>query len=236
MGFTIVAKAGGSDEAPENSFEAFGAAARAELPAFARLAFEVDVRLSRDGRLFALHDPTDASASELSKRRVPTLGDVIDVTRGHELVIEPHDSKHGMLERLVDALRCFSLGDRQRLVVASECDGLIRGFRARVPEVRTAATPGEAWRALVCNRLRLERFSASGHLWMLPETHRGIRVVTKRFVEMATRAGDPVWVYVVNDAAHALALRELGVNGCFTTRPRALAHELRLRERGRPSG
>lgn len=252
MGFTIVAKAGGSEEGAENTLEAFGSTLATELPGFATLAFEVDVRLSKDGVPFAIHDATldrttDArgpvehlSARELRERRagangerVPMLAEIIELTRGHELVIEPHDERNGMLEALVATVARFSRSERDRLIVASECGPLIHALRAR--GLRTAATAGEAKLALLLERLRLDALVPLGHVWMLPETHRGITVITRRFVESVTRAGDPIWVYVVNDADHVERLRTLGVNGCFTTRPRQLCRELSSREPARPS-
>jgi hypothetical protein len=58
---------------------------------------------------------------------------------------------------------------------------------------------------------------------MVPVRHAGIEVATSRFVSSARKWGDDVWVFVVDDAPEASRLRALGVTGCFTTRPAALA-------------
>lgn len=58
------------------------------------------------------------------------------------------------------------------------------------------------------------------------QEHMGLRVVTRRFVRSAARAGDPVWCYVVNEADEAERLRALGVAGCFSTRPVGLSQAL----------
>lgn len=47
--------------------------------------------------------------------------------------------------------------------------------------------------------------------------------MTPRFVATARLHGDDVWVYVVNDVENAMKLRKMGVGGCFTTTPHALA-------------
>jgi glycerophosphoryl diester phosphodiesterase len=103
---------------------------------------------------------------------------------------------------------------------------VIRALRAGEPRLRTAATKFEAYRQLLLSRLDLQRFAPRGHTWVVPVRHAGLEVTTARFVSSARRRGDDVWVFVVDDVREVSRLRALGVSGCFTTRPAALARQL----------
>ena len=243
--FTLIAKAGGSDEASENTCAALEAAVAVQLPPWAKLALEVDVRLSADGVPVVIHDArlertTDGrgQVQELTLEqlrglragrggeRVPSLEEVFDVVGERELVLDVHAGSAGSAECLLAALRRLGAPALSRVVVASEHASVVRSLRVQEPRLRTAATKPEAWRKLLLERVKLERWSPHGHTWMVPVVHRGLRVATPRFVASARHAGDDVWVYVVNDSAELLRLRNLGVTGCFTTRPAALARAL----------
>jgi glycerophosphoryl diester phosphodiesterase len=243
--FVIIAKAGGSGEGAENTLSAIAAALAVRPPEWARLALEVDVRLSGDGALVALHDATlerttngvgPVRAQPLERlrelragpgdERIPRLEEVYERSGDHELVVELHDSEPAVAQTLVRTLSRLPAAARQQLILASEHAGVVRALRALDPTLRTAFTAQEAWRKLLFERLRLERWAPRGHVWMVPARHRGLQVVTRRFAESAARAGDDVWVFVVDDAQELLRMRRLGASGCFTTRPRALCAAL----------
>jgi glycerophosphoryl diester phosphodiesterase len=243
--FAVVAKAAGSDEGPENTCEAIEHALSAPVPPWARLVIEIDVRLSADGRLVALHDADLArttSGSGLVRQRplsylrtllagprgerVPLLEEVLEAAPNHELVIEAQDRGREVADALVRCLRRSSAATRERSIIASEHHAPIRALRAVAPRLRTAGSAREVWRKLLCTRLGLESLCPRGLTWMVPARHRGLSVVTPRFVRGAARAGDEVWVFVVNDAAEVHSLQSLGVAGGFTTRPHALCAAL----------
>jgi glycerophosphoryl diester phosphodiesterase len=244
--FTIVAKAGGSDEGAENTCEAIAAALAAKPPSWVRLGIEVDVRMSADGVLVALHDAdlertTTGRGIVRSKtfdalrtlhagprgERIPRLEEIFEIVGDHALVLELHDDSPAAAEALARA--CVAR-QTTRVIVASEHVASIRRVRATAPTIPTAATAHEAWQKVLLERVRLERWSPRGHMWMVPERHRGLHVATPRFVRSASQVGDDVWVYVVNDAAEVLRLRELGVTGCFTTVPRGVCERLTSRD------
>ena len=243
--FTIIAKAGGSGEGAENTCAAIAAALAVPLPEGARLAVEVDVRLSADGALLALHDATlerttdgvglvrERSLRQLRELRtgpqrewIPLLEEVSEQVGEHELVVEVQDADVRAAQALVHCLGRLRAPARQRVIVASEHGSVVRAVRGLDPGLRSAASAPEAWRKLLCARLGLNRWAARGHTWMVPARHRGIQVVTERFARSVRSSGDELWVYVVEDAAEAQRLRALGASGCFTTRPRALCAEL----------
>ena len=247
--FSIVAKAGGSAEAPENTRAAVTAAMSAPLPEWARLVIELDVRVSRDGAPVVIHDAeventTDGrgrvdelDAEELAALRVRANGEpllfldaMLELSAPHELVIEAHDADPSRAAPLVRALGRHGQAAQERVIVASEHVRFVHAVRRLEPRLRTAATARAAWAKLLLERVRLERFAPRGHLWIVPVEHRGLAVVTPRFARSAVRAGDPVWAYTVDDANEVARLRSLGVNGCFTTRPAALGAALTSRE------
>jgi hypothetical protein len=120
--------------------------------------------------------------------------------------------------RLYSAL----LGDIGPMLVGR----VVEALRRLDPALRTAATKREAWGKLLLGRVGLARFAARGHLWIVPEHHAGLQVVTPRFVDQARVAGDDVWAFVIDDAATLTRLRGWGVGGCLTTRPGELAAAL----------
>lgn len=246
--FTVVAKAGGSGEGAENTCEAIAAALTARPPPWARLAIEVDLRLSADGRLVALHDATlerttdgvgSVRALPLARlrelragpgsERIPLFEEVSEVVGEHDLIVEAHDRDVAVAEALVHARQRLPPAASQRVILASEHEVVVQAARRLDPGLRSAASPREAWCKLLLEWLRLGRWAPRGHTWMVPVRHRGLQVVTQRFAENARQDGDEVWGYIVDEAPETERLRRLGATGCFTTRPRALCTELRAR-------
>nr|WP_284250674.1 glycerophosphodiester phosphodiesterase family protein [Litorihabitans aurantiacus] len=64
----------------------------------------------------------------------------------------------------------------------------------------------------------------------VPLVHRGLRVVTPRFLELAHEEGHVVHVWTINDPAQMHRLLDAGVDGLVTDVP-ALAAQV-FRERG----
>jgi len=243
--FMVIAKAGGSSEAAENTCEAISRAAALRAPDGVRVAIEVDLRLSSDERHVALHDArlertTDGrglvrslSASQLRRlnagpgaQKVPALAEVLEASRECPLLLDLHDDDPAGAAALCDELARAPRWRRDLIWVASEHTRVITAVRRLDPTLRTAATKREAWGKLLFGSLGLPRLVAHGHVWIVPERHLGLPVVTPRFVHDARAAGDSVWVFVVDDAPSATRLRSGGVGGCVTTRPEKLTAEL----------
>jgi glycerophosphoryl diester phosphodiesterase len=241
----LIAKAGGSSEGPENTGEAIARVAELRAPDGVELAIEVDLRLSADHEFVALHDArlertTDGRGlvreHELRAlrclsagprgERVPALPEVLEAAGERCLLLDLHDDDVSAATALHRDLARLRPRQRERVCVASEHGRVIEALRALDPMLRTAATKREAWLMLGLGRLGLGRLAPRGHVWILPERHAGLRVVTGRFVERACRAGDAVWVFVVDDPADLRRLRELGVAGCITSWPARMLAEL----------
>ncbi|HYQ05150.1 MAG TPA: glycerophosphodiester phosphodiesterase family protein [Polyangiaceae bacterium] len=243
--FLLIAKAGGSGEAAENTCEAVSRSAELRPPTGVELAIEVDLRLSNDCRFIAMHDArlertTDGvglvrqhRVRELCRlqagpagERVPALADVLEAASDRRLLLELHDDDIIAAQALCRELARFSPRRREQLWIASEHTRVINALRWLDPTLRTAATKREAWGKLLLGRIGLSRLAARGNVWIVPERHAGLQVVTPRFVHEARSVGDPVWVFVVDDADSLRRLRSWGVSGCVTTRPGRLATAL----------
>jgi glycerophosphoryl diester phosphodiesterase len=243
--FLLIAKAGGSREAAENTSEAISRAAAIEAPPGVELAIEVDLRLSADAELVALHDARlerttsgrglarTQTLPELRRlsagpagERIPTLAEVLDAAGDRPLLLDLHDNDIAAATALCRDLVRLRPARRELVWVASEHGRVVEAVRRLVPTLRTAATKREAWRKLLLGRIGLPRLAPRGKVWIVPERHAGLQVVTPRFVDQARQVGDALWVFVVDEPATLTRLRGWGVSGCVTTRPQKLAAEL----------
>lgn len=184
---------------------------------------ETDVHVSADGVLYAFHDEhldrvTDAHGAIASFRSssldavrvagrepIPTMDALLEEfpharfnidlkAPGTEEPLAELIRRHGATERV-----CVGSFDGRRLARFRK---LTRG------EVVTSASVPEVLRT----RLGLPVPGAPA-AFQVPLTHRGVRVVTPRFVAAAHRAGKAVHVWTVNDPDVMNDLLDLGVDG-----------------------
>ncbi len=211
---------------------------------------EMDVRTSRDGVAMVLHDETvdrttDGSGklSEMSFQelreldagfrfvdpqgqhpfrgtgvRIPTFQEVLEAFPGVRLNVEAKDGRSAVL--MVDLIRRY--GAEDRVLVAAEWEknrrsvlGYPGPWGASRRNITTffllASTPLSSLYTPPCDALQV------------PETHRGIRILTRRFLEEAHRRNIPVHVWTVDDPGDMRRLLEMGVDGIQTDRPDRLA-------------
>lgn len=226
----IVAHRGASAYAPEHTFEAYDLALRMGAD-----MVELDVRLTRDGRLVVLHDATlartsgdprrirDVGAAELSGPLRPlALEEVLDrygpVTR---LLIELKEPRPPAERRLIGALRERRLLDR---VTVQSFDGYgLRRVRRLEPAVDLARLFCEtSTREQVLARLRATRRYASA-IGVFHAT------VDRALVGAAHTAGLAVRAFTVNREGDMERLLACGVDGLITDVPDvARAAALRL--------
>ena len=244
--FTLIAYRGGASEAPENTCEALLRLARLRLPAELRLAVEVDIRMTRDGELVAMHDERiertttgrgkvgDLRLAELRRVdaapgfgltgvRVPTLEELLEVAPDVPLVLDVHGTEAALPAALVACLRRHRRGDLERIIVASELTRVVHAVRQLLPALRTAATPREVRAKVLLERARLDVFATRGRVWMVPERHGRLRVLTPRFARTACTSGDAVWAWLAENHAAAVRFKTLGATGVFTPCPAAIA-------------
>ncbi|MFT4299784.1 MAG: glycerophosphodiester phosphodiesterase family protein [Aeromicrobium sp.] len=209
----------------ENSLEAFAHAA-----SLGYRHLETDVVCSRDGIAFACHDPhllrltgrdvrlADLRAAEVEellldgRARLPRLDRLLEAHPDAWFSIDVKtDNAVEETCRVIERT-----GAVDRVCLGSFSHARTRAIRRRLPRVETAASQVEVARALLTPAVLRRRPS---YRWFsVPVAHRGIPVVTRRFVEAAHRAGVGVLVWTVDDPAEMARLDSLGVDGIFTDR------------------
>lgn len=211
---------------------------------------ELDVRTSRDGVVMVFHDETverttDGSGrlSEMTFRElreldagngfrdpsgeatfrgkgvvIPTFEELLEALPGTRLNVEAKDGRSAV--PLVEIVRRH--GAEQRVLVAAEWERNRRrvvGYRGPWGASRRQVT---AFLLLVHTPLGWLYTPACDAL-QIPETHRGLRVLTPGFLRAAHRRNIPVHVWTVDDPGTMRRLLEMGVDGIQTDRPDLLA-------------
>jgi glycerophosphoryl diester phosphodiesterase len=237
---------GGAGEAPENTLAAFEIAY-----ALGYRYLETDAHLTRDRVLVAFHDErldrvTDRTGAiaELGVAevqaadaghtfspdggrtfpfrgrgiRVPLLEEILERWPDARVNIDPKsDACVGPLSALL-----YRLDAWERVCVGSFSDQRLRRIRA-LGRGRVCTSMGP--RAVAVARIsaatgRLPRLGAD--CIQVPISQGPVRIVTRRFVEAARKAGLPVHVWTINDEATINELLDLGVGGIMTDRLRVL--------------
>jgi glycerophosphoryl diester phosphodiesterase len=240
----LVAHRGGAKLAPENTMVAFeGAVAhwRADM-------LELDVRLSADGEVVVIHDPTvDRTTDGTGFVHTLPWPALAELDAGHRFVSPDGGATfrgQGVrIPRLEELLEEFP---HARLNV--EC----KSADVAGPLVRLIERHGAAHRVLVAAQWEKNRVGARGYrgpwgatreqvTWFrflpfgytpradvlqVPERFKGIRLVSPSLIERAHRRNIAVQVWVVDDPADMRRLLDWGVDGIQSDRPDLLAQVL----------
>lgn len=239
----VFAHRGGSKLRPENTIVAFdhGLSCGAD-------GLEFDVRLSSDGVPMVHHDETlertTSGAGRLSAMnadalaqldagynfsgvdgaawrgkgcRIPRLRDVLDRYPRIPIVLELKGTDPEVARRAVADVR--AAGATGRVCFAGFEDDVLRAARAEGADIVSSAAREEIrwflYRSWVAAAPRRTPFQA----FQVPEKAGRTRVVSRRFVRAARRAGVPVAVWTVDDPADMTRLLEWGVRGLISDRP-----------------
>lgn len=228
----------GGGRADENTLAAFTAAA---AHGFAYL--ETDVRLSRDGVLYAIHDATvdrvtngTGAVAELSAAELDDLtvhGPAGEPPARFETLLRelPHarwnvDVKSdGAADELVHLVA--EAGAQDRVLVASFAAAHRRRAQALLPSLAGSAGPWLVAASVLLGPLAvplLQRARARGIVALqVPVRQYGIRVVRESWVRRLHAAGVQAHVWVVDDPEQMRELIDLGVDGLMTDEPVLLA-------------
>lgn len=163
--------------------------------------------------------------------RVPRLTEVFETFPGTPVNIEIKQARVGDEEIVFRLLR--RVGAEGRTLIAASRHQTIRRFR-RVAGGRfpTAASRFEAGVFHFLSRLRLEWLVRPSYdALQIPEYHRGIRLLTPRFIEAAHRMGVRVDVWTVDEPSDMRRILDLGADVVMTNRPSVLDGVLRERAR-----
>lgn len=238
----VIAHRGGAGRAPENTLAALTGAA-----ALGAVAVEFDVRLSRDGEVVVIHDPTvdrttagtgrvsDMTAAELARldagarftgdngRTFPFRGRGIGIPRLEDVLLALPAMPLLIEIKEAAALRpTLALLERHaaagRSVVASSQHAGVAP--ARGGSVRTGASSRDVVALLLSPRGPAH---VAFEALCIPPRHHGVPLPMRTLVARARRAGAVTHVWTVNDVAEARRLWDIGVSGIITDVPDVMA-------------
>jgi len=211
---------------------------------------ELDVRTSRDGVVMVIHDETvdrttdgTGRVSDLTFRelrqldagfrfrdpggeptyrgagvRIPTFEEVLESVPGCRLNVEAKDGTSAVpLAEII-----LRHGAENRVLVAAE-------WERNRKKIRWYPGPWGASRRQITAFLLLSStplsflYTPACDALQVPEYHRGIRVLTPRFLREAHRRNIPVHVWTVDDPGDMRRLLAMGVDAVQTDRPDLLA-------------
>jgi glycerophosphoryl diester phosphodiesterase len=236
-----IAHRGASGYAPENTFAAF----RKALAMGAGFV-ETDLHLSRDARFVAIHDATvnrttngqgavhdltladlrklDAGSwfgSEFAGERIPTLEEILDFAKKHDVVfyleLKPFGSWGGE-HALISALR--ESGEIARSVVISFDPGILAAIRKIEPTLMTG---------LLFDGQITEPLEKAQEIGARQVAVRG-DLVTPRLLKEARSRDLQVVCWTVNHPAHMRLLVEAGVDGLISDYPDRLVELTRRKD------
>ncbi len=244
----IIAHRGASAQAPEST-----AAAIRLAVALGADMIELDVQMTRDGRLVIFHDQqlarTTNGRGRLARRRYRELARLDSgawfATRfaGQRILLMsqvlrmvPRHVRLNLELKRTARGRVLVHRVARRLRVASAVGRvLISSFDARLLRLMRAACPGAA-RAMLCAH-DPERTLRTALALGCVAWHPHQAIVTPALVRRAHEAGLRVHVWTVDTRAQARRVVRMGVDGIFTNRPGRLAERTpRSAFRGCPDG
>ena len=252
----LVAHRGGSLLAPENTLVAF----RSAVDTWWADMLEMDVHLTRDGRVVVIHDPTvdrttngSGRVADLTLREIQALdagyrfqdGSGAHTFRGQGAIVPTLEEvleacpgawinvecKCAEVARpLVDLVMRHAAQDR--VLIAAGREALRRGARGYPGPWGVSREQG-----LLFWLLHLlpggSPYAPRADVLQVPEIWNGRRIVTPRFIREAHRQNIPVQVWTVNAVDDMRRLLDWGADGIQTDRPDLLS-ALLVERGGRP--
>lgn len=220
----MIAHRGGAALAPENTLAAFDNALALDSD-----GLELDVRLSADGVAVVHHDRTlerttalrgvvsGYTAAQLAEANVPSLASVLARYPSMRIVIELKANSIHLADAVIDVVRTALAVDR--VCLGSFGTRVLRAVRHRAPEIATSAAREEVRWSLYRSWLRCPARRLSYGGYQVPEFSGRTRIVSRRFIDDAHRAGLQVQVWTVNTEVDARRLLDWGVDALITDRP-----------------
>jgi glycerophosphoryl diester phosphodiesterase len=220
----IVAHRGASAEAPENTPAAFDLALEQGAD-----VLEIDLQMTADRRLVALHDPTlerthndaraigEVTASDVELMR---LGALLRTYRGRaRFLLDLKDPRPPMERRLIRAIRQADVA--KDVTIQSFNERSLRRVRRLAPELTVA--------------FLVEEMPERPMKWLDRAQRAGAQAVgipraglTRRLVRAAHQRGLRVRTYTVNGPVEARRFARWGVDGLITDRPDVIRAALSL--------
>ncbi len=148
---------------------------------------------------------------------VPRLADVLARYPAIPLIVELKQNLPELAHRTVDLIRAAGAVDR--VALGSFGWRVLRVARADEPRIATGASREETRLALYRSWVGWPLGREAYREFQVPETSGPTRIVSRRFIRHAHRAGLPVKVWTVNDADDMRRLLDWGVDAIITDRP-----------------
>jgi len=226
--------ASGAGLAPENTLAAFERAIQIGVD-----AVELDVRASRDGEVVVIHDPTldrttnhtgavlDMTLAEIRRadagshagssfrgQRVPTLEEVLDLTRNRAIALIEIKADY-LAERVLEVVD--RLDAASHVLIQSFDPDTVRRVKALDPTIPTALLVGKL--PTSPSRVRARRMVKE-----ILETGANALAVwhatlTPQFFEEMRRRAVAVWTWTVDEDVVMRDMVQLGVQGIITNYP-----------------
>jgi glycerophosphoryl diester phosphodiesterase len=163
--------------------------------------------------------------------RIPTLAEVLREFPGVAVNIDMKADRPGIEATVLKVLR--EADAEGRALVVSSRHGAVRRFRKiSGGRISTGASRWETGVFYLFSNLRLERLLRPAYdALQVPVRHRGMPLVTRRFVGAAHDRNVRVDAWTINGEDKMRRLLDLGVDVIMTDRPETLAEVLRESER-----
>lgn len=190
---------------------------------------ELDVHLSQDGVVVVHHDTTvdrmtsgrgevaALTARELARLDVPAFADVLARFRDVRVIVEMKTNTHELATGVVDVIR--RAGAIERVCLGAFGQRVLNAARSLEPALATSAAREEVRWALYRSWIRRPSYGVPYSGFQVPERAGATRIVSRRFVDIAHRAGLGVQVWTVDDEADARRLLDWGVDALISDRP-----------------
>jgi glycerophosphoryl diester phosphodiesterase len=148
---------------------------------------------------------------------VPRLRAVLQRYRDHRLIIELKTRDSELARHTIDEIRKADAVDR--VALGSFYWQALHAARRYEPRIPTGAAQEETRWALYRSRIRWPLGRTKYREFQVPERIGSTTIVTPQFIAHAHRAGLPVRVWTVNDAAAMQRLLGWGADGLISDRP-----------------
>ncbi len=252
-----IAHRGGSALRPENTVLAFDHAAALGVD-----GLECDARVTRDGEVVVMHDPTlerttdgrgavadltladierlDAAAGFGPDRGWPYRGQGVGVPTLRSLLQRHADFpfvveiKGDRIEAADCVLAVIREVDAQdRVIVAGFDHGVVSHVRRVAPHIATSASRSEILEARAWSSLGMKPRMTGYRVFQAPFRFRGRQALRPGFVRAARRAGVPVHSWIIDQPDNLRTVVAWGVTGLISDRPDAALEVARDANRAR---
>lgn len=158
--------------------------------------------------------------------RVPTLEEVFREFPGVAVNIEIKEDQPKVEEAVLHAVR--EAGAQKRILVAAQRHAVIKRFREVAgEEISTSASGREIRTFYLLSRLGLQNLLRPDYdALQIPDSYRGVKVATPKFIEAAHSRGVRVDVWTIDEPDKMRRLLDLGVDVIMTNRPGTLQEVL----------